>query len=825
MRKAWSILILLLLVAQIGWGQTALTNFSPSQVVGRPYTGSVTITGSNTLFGTATAGINLRLTHASSGIFYDFGNAPFGATWATPSTHTSITGTITLPGNAPVGMYNARLEGYEGSFSQLLYIYTGNSIFEVLPDDAYFEGSVIADSDSNCVNGVGDIGIPNQTVVATPGPFYGLTDANGNFTMNIPSGTYTFSVAHPPGGTIICPTSPFTQNATVTISGDTARGIDFYSKSLHTTDISTQVVVLAHRPGFNNGQALVNVHNPTPTIANNVVLKIVKPSLLSYMSFSPSNPTSIVGDTATYQIGALAPYSTFSVTVLDSTPLGALGNQITYSANATTSSIESSTLNNSDAASVIVTGSYDPNDKQVWTTNGANADGFIDTSDATLRYLIRFQNTGNDTAFNIAIRDTFDTNLDMQSLTILGSSHPSYVQTSINGNNLITFKFDNILLPDSTTNEELSHGWVEYTINRLIGLPIGTEIDNTAHIYFDFNAPIVTNTVTSKICPPLDSNFSFSTTALTTTFQANSVGGANSWLWDFGDGQTGTGMNPSHTYAASGTYNVCVTIGNACGRSESSCFPVVINCPPPIASFGQSVANFTATFTDQSTNSPIAWNWDFGNFQTSTAANPSHTYSANGIYNVCLTTTNACGTSSQVCQQVTINCVSPNTAFSRTMNQLVVTFSDLSTNNPNTWNWTFGDGNSSFVQSPTHTYSSYGTYQVCLTTSNACGQQTLCDSITLVPVGIHSPSWIDAYLAPNPANQLVTLHILAPNLEKLSLNLQDALGRKIQHWEHRQVNGDFRQNIDTRELAEGIYFLRLSSENWNQTMRLVVRHD
>lgn len=159
------------------------------------------------------------------------------------------------------------------------------------------------------------------------------------------------------------------------------------------------------------------------------------------------------------------------------------------------------------------------------------------------------------------------------------------------------------------------------------------------------------------------------------------------------------------------------------------------------------------------------------------------------------------------------------------MNQLVVTFSDLSTNNPNTWNWTFGDGNSSFVQSPTHTYSSYGTYQVCLTTSNACGQQTLCDSITLVPVGIHSPSWIDADLAPNPANQLVTLHILAPNLEKLSLNLQDALGRKIQHWEHRQVNGDFRQNIDTRELAEGIYFLRLSSENWNQTMRLVVRHD
>ena len=824
MRKTWLSFVLLFLIAQIGWGQANIVGCSPSQAVGRPYTGTITVTGSNTLFANATAGVNLRLTHSGSGTFYDFGSAPTLAGWANPSSHTTITGNITLPGNAPTGFYNIQLDGFEGNWFSQIFSYTGNSLFELQPDEAYFEGSVISDTDSNCVKGAGDIGIANQIVTVTPGPYYGLTDANGDFVVNIPTGTYTFSVAHPPGATIICPSTPFTQTATVTTVGDTARGIDFYAKSLHTTDISTQVVVLAHRPGFNNGQAHINVQNNTPTIAANVVLKIAKPSTLSYMSFSPSNPTTIVGDTATYVIGNLAPYTSFDVVVIDSTPLGSWGNLITYAASATTSSAESSISNNLDSASIIVTGSYDPNDKQVWTANGTNADGFIDTSDVMLRYLIRFQNTGNDTAFNIQIRDTLDSNLDLQSLTVLGSSHPSYVQSGLGANNQIAFQFDNILLPDSNINEELSHGWIEYTINRNAGLTIGTEIENTAHIYFDFNAPIVTNTVSSKICPPLDTNLTFSTTGLTTTFQSNNVGGANSWIWDFGDSQTGTGMNPSHSYAASGTYIVCLTIGNPCGRSEQVCTTVIINCPLPVAGFGQSLTNLSATFNDLSSNSPTAWFWDFGDSQTSTLASPTHTYAGDGTYWVCLITTNACGMDT-TCDSITVTCPMPNSMFSSTSNLLSALFSDLSTGSPSAWAWTFGDGNSSSAPSPSHTYASSGTYEVCLTTTNSCGPHTVCDSITVVSVGTSNPFGSKAYLVPNPADKVVTLHLEGTQLDQLSLTLQDALGRKIRQWKHQNINGDFRHAMATEALPDGIYFLKMSSVNWNKTMRLIVNHE
>jgi uncharacterized repeat protein (TIGR01451 family) len=106
-------------------------------------------------------------------------------------------------------------------------------------------------------------------------------------------------------------------------------------------------------------------------------------------------------------------------------------------------------------------------------------------------YTIHFQNTGNAPAFNIRLRDTLDANLDINSFEVRGYSHPA--QISLNGN-ILTVRFNNIMLPDSTTDYEGSMGYFQYRLKPLPNLPNGTQIENTAYIYFDYNAPIVTNT-------------------------------------------------------------------------------------------------------------------------------------------------------------------------------------------------------------------------------------------------------------------------------------------------------------------------------------------
>jgi hypothetical protein len=138
--------------------------------------------------------------------------------------------------------------------------------------------------------------------------------------------------------------------------------------------------------------------------------------------------------------------------------------------------------------------SYDPNDKSVMPS-GVLDKKYI-SEDAELEYLIRFQNTGSDTAFKIVIKDTLDTDLDISTLSVGVASHPYSWTLSGEKSPVITWTFSNINLPDSTTNEKQSHGFVKFKIKQKPGNK-GAEISNKAEIYFDFNSPVVTNIVTN----------------------------------------------------------------------------------------------------------------------------------------------------------------------------------------------------------------------------------------------------------------------------------------------------------------------------------------
>lgn len=130
----------------------------------------------------------------------------------------------------------------------------------------------------------------------------------------------------------------------------------------------------------------------------------------------------------------------------------------------------------------------------------------------------------------------------------------------------------------------------------------------------------------------------------TISFEDQSSNAPTAWSWDFGDGSTSTSQNPEHTFTTSDTYNVCLTATNGAG-SNTYCEMIEIGITlAPVANFSVTdLENGTFSFEDQSTNTPTAWQWDFGDGNTSTAQNPEYTYIASGTYTVCLTASNSAG--------------------------------------------------------------------------------------------------------------------------------------------------------------------------------------
>jgi hypothetical protein len=157
---------------------------------------------------------------------------------------------------------------------------------------------------------------------------------------------------------------------------------------------------------------------------------------------------------------------------------------------------ENSPWNNVEYYTTVVVGSYDPNFKEV-RPSGKSPFGLISRNDSLLTYLIHFQNTGTAPAQLVVLSDTLDQDLNFRTLRPGWSSH-DYV-ASLSEDGVLSFRFDHINLPDSASNPMGSMGVVEYTIRLKANLEYGTRIENTAAIYFDYNAPIITNTTINTL--------------------------------------------------------------------------------------------------------------------------------------------------------------------------------------------------------------------------------------------------------------------------------------------------------------------------------------
>ena len=259
-------------------------------------------------------------------------------------------------------------------------------------------------------------------------------------------------------------------------------------------------------------------------------------------------------------------------------------------------------------------------------------------------------------------------------------------------------------------------------------------------------ALVVTGQVDEAPAPAPIANFAVSATnglaPLGVTFTNQSTGAFDQQSWDFGDGGTSTAANPSHTYSAAGTYTVSLSVSGPLGsdiETKVGLITVDANTPqPPVASFSGAPTNGAAPlsvgFTDASSGAVVNHSWDFGDGSSSTAANPIHTYTSPGTYNVTLTVSGPDGSDSQVrTGYVSVTPgggggTPPVADFSGAPTAgpapLSVGFTDQSSGSITNYSWDFGDGSTSTAVSPVHTYTSAGTYPVTLTVSGPDGSDT-----------------------------------------------------------------------------------------------------
>ena len=236
-------------------------------------------------------------------------------------------------------------------------------------------------------------------------------------------------------------------------------------------------------PGDTNIHWLCYRNNGTITVADTITYAF--DTAYRFVSAVPS-PAYVSGNIAKWAY-TLAPFGLIhiAVTLVFDTVAQATDTILSV---ATIDPVSSDTtpLNNIDTLSEIAVNSFDPNEKTV-SPNSNVIQG------EALTYTIHFQNTGTAAAQNIIVRDTLDSNLNAATFRLLGSSHP--VKYTLKGAGVIEFDFQDIQLPDSGASRAGSHGFVEFSVKVKSNLTSnrGPAVNNRASIYFDYNAPVVTN--------------------------------------------------------------------------------------------------------------------------------------------------------------------------------------------------------------------------------------------------------------------------------------------------------------------------------------------
>lgn len=228
-----------------------------------------------------------------------------------------------------------------------------------------------------------------------------------------------------------------------------------------------------------------------------------------------------------------------------------------------------------------------------------------------------------------------------------------------------------------------------------------------------------------------------------------------SWIWSFGDGNISTQQNPIHQYDSSGTNNVTLSISDSAGCFSFVSAPIAYSTTIFETDFGFiqncNPFSFGTQFVDSSSaeSDVVEWQWDFGDGNTSNAENPNHFYSVADTFSVSLTSTNELGCSDSITKDVPVAVVNVNVNFSAIVecNNSVVQFTNNSSSEDSivSYEWNFGDGNTSTETSPTYDFQSFGNFTVTLTATTASGCQSSSSAFIGIPfidvnISVFTPS-------------------------------------------------------------------------------------
>lgn len=492
----------------------------------------------------------------------------------------------------------------------------GFSIGEFLPNNpCLISGSVTSSTGSNCESLPGSTPVPSQIIMADPGPYYGLTNDEGQYSIQTDTGSYQVSQILSVNSsfssvrTQICPPDSLPISVHIANPGDSSGGHHFSDDVPECARLFLTIGADRRRRCARN-QTVIMVHNIGNLASKPTKVFVKFPRYVSLISASQTFTFHPTDSTYSFELNPIAPHSWKNIQITDSVlcipgitgivqctkawlssttycnpspnwdgadlkvtgKCSGLNPRFTIKNNGATMSApanyrlfadsilvasQSFLLGSNDSLQLIpefnnpnitrlevpqsafhpyenftfaelncsnipriavwfpsstespneqttcreIRDSYDPNDKQV-SPKGQTEEGFV-TAGKTFDYTIRFQNTGNDTAYKVVVRDYVDEDFDLSTFIAGASSHPYTVSVSGKGKAILDFTFNRIKLVDSATNPALSQGFVSFRIKPKTETPIGSRLFNVADIYFDQNDPIRTNHTLNTLYEPL----------------------------------------------------------------------------------------------------------------------------------------------------------------------------------------------------------------------------------------------------------------------------------------------------------------------------------
>lgn len=366
---------------------------------------------------------------------------------------------------------------------------------ETLPNACQINGKVFRDMDNNSSLNAADLPFQNVVIQASPVNYFAASGTDGSYQIFTDTGSYSLTIPYPPLYYTATTASP--QTAVFTVLGQIDAGNHFgFAPVPGMNDLQVHITPINYGARVGMGEIYhLTYENIGTTTINNAAVSFKFPSGASFNSAVPS-VTAVNSDSASWNVGSLVPGQTGFIVVYMNIATGLpINSFLNFTARINPTTGDQNPTDNAFILAHTVVNSWDPNDKHVFPEGNITPTQVA--AGQWLTYTVRFQNTGNDVAYNIEIKDALSANLDVASLEILAASH-NYDWT-LSGNGQLRFNFPNINLPDSGANEVESHGFIQYRIKAKTNLALGTEIKNTAYIYFDFNPAIITNTTNTLV--------------------------------------------------------------------------------------------------------------------------------------------------------------------------------------------------------------------------------------------------------------------------------------------------------------------------------------